>query len=102
MLNSYHTYLMIMPEEKSLIVKLAVPVAICVGAVLCVWSAYHGWVYTTWSTAQEPVVLAKVASVLCGAFALFTAAGYYADRAGYKQEELDRWGDDALAGKPPF
>ena len=93
---------MIMPEEKPLIVKLAVPVAICVGAALCAWSAYHGWIYTTWTTAQETVVLAKVVGVLSGAMALFTLLGYYAERAGYKQEELDRWGDDALAGKPPL
>lgn len=102
MLNSYPADLLIMTNEKPLIVKIAVPVSICISLALAAWAGYHGWINTSWTSAQEAFLLSKIASVLMAAFGLILVFGYAGKRAGYTQDELNRWGDDALSGKPPL
>jgi hypothetical protein len=104
MFITYAVNIYVMSEEKSLIVKLAVPSLILVSFVSSGMLAYFGWIDTTWISAQMigGDLIVKSLSYLTLSFAVILLIGTGARRAGYKQEELDKWGDDALSGKPPI
>jgi hypothetical protein len=91
-----------MPDQKLQFRDLKVPVAILVFAGLACVSAAAGLGYTPYAKTPPEQTLALVAAILSGACAIVLALGYFAARAGYTKPELDKWGDEAMSGKPPI
>jgi len=104
MFITYAVNILIMAQERSLIVKLAVPSVILVLIASSGVFAYFGWFDTTWMSAQMigGDLILKSMAYLMVSLAIILFIGIGARRAGYDQEELDKWGDDAMSGKPPL
>jgi hypothetical protein len=91
-----------MAEQNTQKVNLVVPVAIvALWAVAGICSNF-GWNDTTWTSAPISIIAAKVFSIIFALAALFFTIGYFGSRAGYTKPELEKWGDDAMKGKPPI
>lgn len=91
-----------MAEEKSLISKWLIPIVIIGECLLIVLFGYLGWIYTTWASAQIYITIIQCIAIAKVLLVLVLIIGFGTKRAGYTQEELDRWGDEALSGKPPL
>jgi heme/copper-type cytochrome/quinol oxidase subunit 2 len=92
-----------MVEEKSLIVKLSVPVVILLSLCLSGTCAYYGWFDPAASNAHEGLtILVLLIAYMSFGIAFFMLIGIGAKHVGYKKDELDRWGDEAMYGKPPL
>lgn len=92
-----------MAEEKSLIVKIAVPVVILFSLVLSGTCGYLGWIDTAaLNTQPEFTSLMQMIAYMSFGIASFLTFGTLAKHYRFTQEELDRWGDDAMSGKPPL
>ena len=102
MFNTYPANILIMAERKSLIVKTAVPVAILAMGIMFGVGLYFSWIDTSWETAQYSLLAVRVLTGAIGFCGLMLLIGAGAQNAGFKQEELDKWGDDAMSGKPPI
>lgn len=91
-----------MPEEKSQFRGLAVPVIIFISWVSFAILAY--FVFVSTAATKDPVnlAIAQGFTILAGICAVIMTLGALGRRAGWTKEELDKWGDDMLAGKPPI
>jgi hypothetical protein len=104
MFINYGTNILIMAEEKSLIVKLAVPVVIFLALALCGTCVYVGWFNTTALGDMQPgfTILMQMIAYMSFGVVFFLTLGTLAKYYKFRQDELDRWGEDALSGKPPL
>lgn len=103
MFINYAVNILIMAEEKALIVKLAVPGAILLSLALSGACVYYGWVDTSASTARAGlVILLQMIAYMSFGIAFFLSLGTLAKYYRFKQDELERIGDDAMSGKPPL
>jgi uncharacterized membrane protein (UPF0182 family) len=92
-----------MAEEKSLIVKLAVPVMILLSLALCGTCTYFGWFNTIPSNGTYGItMLFQLVAYMSFGIVFFLTLGTLAKYYKFRQDELDRWSEEAMSGKPPI
>jgi len=92
-----------MAEGNKLIVKLAVPVVILLSLILSGTCVYLGWINpAAISTRTDFPILMQILTYMFLGIVFFLTLGKLAAYYKFRQEELDRWGEEAMSGKPPF
>jgi hypothetical protein len=80
--------------------KYQVPIAMIILWGIAIWAGVLLMFETNMTDMQQ--LLGKIIAFGFGFCALMLTIGYFANRAGYTQEGLDREADDILSGKKNF
>jgi hypothetical protein len=102
MFKIYNADYLIMPVMEPQIQDLGVPVVILCAWLLFALLAYFSFVTMTWTEDPTQLRIAQGIAISLGIVAGLLTLGLLSRRAGWTKDELDAWGDDMLAGKPPL